>query len=113
MLKGPPRPPLSAPTRGGLQRGILPALVGRVDIRSRRDDLVDAVQNLRGELDLGRAELGLELLLVRGPMIAAVTAGWRITNARARWISETRLLREPRERIGSIELALVGGSARS
>ena len=48
--------------------------------------------------------------MVRGPMIAAVTAGFRMTNAIASWMSEQPgLLGHPCECVGGLELALVLG----
>ena len=52
----------SAPPRRGVERRVLPTLVGRVDGRPGRDDLVDPVEHVGGQLDVGRAELGLEML---------------------------------------------------
>ena len=47
---------------------------------------------------------------MRGPMIAAVTAGWRITNAIAIWISVMPASSAScGERVGGVELALVAG----
>ena len=47
---------------------------------------------------------------MRGPMMAAVTAGWRMTKASASSISDdARLVGELAERVGGVELALVRG----
>ena len=53
--------PLPSEGLGG-ERGVRPAGVRRVDVRSGRDDLVDAVQQRVVERDVGGAELRLELL---------------------------------------------------
>src|SRR5207253_5814130 len=48
--------------RACLQRRRRVAGVDRIEVRARRYDLVDPVEELRVELDLGRAELAFELL---------------------------------------------------
>src|SRR6185312_5126331 len=68
VTDGPQPPPLSrAPTalpsaRRRLEIRVGPGVVGRVDGQTGRDDLVDAVQHRLIEDDVGRGELGLELL---------------------------------------------------
>jgi uncharacterized zinc-type alcohol dehydrogenase-like protein len=57
----------SAAAGGGLQRRADPAVVGRVERDARRDDLVDAVEHVVGELDVGGGELGVEVLHGAGP----------------------------------------------
>ena len=53
----------SAAARGGLQRRVLPAAVGGVEVRPRRDDLVDPVEHVVGRAATSAApQLGLELL---------------------------------------------------
>ena len=51
--------------------------------------------------------------MVRGPMIAEVTAGWLITKASARWISgHAGLLGQHGQLLGRLQLGLVAGQAQ-
>ena len=60
-----------------------------VDVRPGRDDLVDAVEHAPRSASRSSAGSWLSSCsIVRGPMIAAVTAGWSVTNASAISISE-------------------------
>src|SRR3954447_4214324 len=52
----------SAAAGGGLQRWAGPAVVGRVEGDPGGDDLVDAVQDVVGEHDVGGRELGFEVI---------------------------------------------------
>ena len=69
---------LAAAKRGVGEPGGIPAGVGLVDVRARRDDIVDPVEHLAGQTGCSSAASWLSSCsIVRGPMIAAVTAGWR------------------------------------
>jgi hypothetical protein len=70
-----------------LQRWVNPGVVGWVDGRAGRDDLVDAVEQGLVEDDVARASWPSRCSIVRGPMIGAVMAGWLRTNAIASWMS--------------------------
>src|ERR1039458_10171433 len=105
------RPPTATPSpsaRRGLQRRVLPAAVGRVHVRARWDDLIDAVEHVRGQLDLARAELGLQLLHRARP---DDRRGHRrvADHERDREVDErdTGLLGELGQRVGRVELALI------
>ena len=79
----------SAAARGGVERGIAPAGVGRtstvmpgatISLSMRSRSAVSSCTSAAPSWDSSCS-------MVRGPMIAAVTAGWLMTNASARWIS--------------------------
>ena len=79
-----------------------------VEVRARRDDLVDPVEQLSVELTSTAPSWLSSCSIVRGPMIAAVTAGCRSTNASAISISvipassaSARAHRRPRACAGS------------
>src|SRR3954447_12719179 len=98
----------SPPAGGGREVGVLPAAVGRVDVRAGRDDLVDAVQDRRVELDVGGAELRLEVIHRARPddrrrhRRVVDHEGEREVDER-----QPRRLGELRELLGRLELALV------
>src|SRR4051812_14372559 len=100
----------SAPTRQDLQGGVLPALVDLAQIRARRDDLVDAVEQLVGELDVGRRQLRLQVL---HRARADDRGGHRrvADDERERQLDQAHaaLLGELAERVGGVELALIAG----
>ena len=74
---------------GGVQCWTDPTVVGGIDGDAGWHDLVDAVENVRGQVRVGRGELRFRWSMVRGPMMTAVMAGWRMTNAIASWTSGT------------------------
>ena len=83
---------------GSSRCGAAPAGVGRIQVRPRRDDLVDPVEHVVGGATSAAPIWPSSCSSVRGPTIAAVTAGCRITNASARWIRlSPGLLGEQRE----------------
>ena len=48
-----------APSRSGLQSRVGPAAVRGIDVRTGRDDLIDTVEHVVRELDIGGSKLGL------------------------------------------------------
>src|SRR5215216_2386424 len=90
------------------QRRVLPARIGVVQVHARWHDLVDAVEELVGELHLGGRQLRLEVLHGartddrRGDGRMADDEGERQLDQ-----AEVCLLRELRQRLRRVELALV------
>src|SRR6185295_13752521 len=87
-----------------------PAVVGRVDGDAGRDDLVDAVEDVVGELDVGGGELRLEVLHGAGADdrrgdggVAQHERDGQVDQA------EAGLLGDLGEGVGGVELALVVG----
>ena len=90
-----------------------PACVGGVHVCSGGDDLSIRSSSASSSLTR-RRELGLELLVVRGPMMAAVTAGCGITKASATSITKVRPARRAaRAHRRASSLAWFAGIARS
>ena len=85
--------------------------VGRVEVDAGADDLVDAVEQLPASSATPAAGSWLSSCsIVRGPMIADVTAGWLTTKAIASSISEMPASSASfAERLDRFELALVLG----
>ena len=86
----------------------------RCEAGAGRDQLVDLVEQLVVEHHVGGTELAVEVLGGGGPMMAAVTAGWFITKARATW---TRVMSRSSASLArpsaATSLAWLAGSERS
>ena len=96
------------PPRRRLQRRVLPAAVGRVDVHPRRDDLVDPVQQRVLDDEVRRGQLTLELL--HRPRADDRRGDRRVPrDPRDRQLDErdARLVGELRELVGRLELGLV------
>ena len=99
----------AAPCRG-LQRRVGPALIVGVDVPARRDDLVDAVEHVVRQLDVGRGQLRLEVLHRaraddgRGHGGMADHEGQRHLDQR-----DAGLVGQAAEGVGRVELGLVLG----
>lgn len=90
-----------------------PAVVGDVDRGAGGDDLVDAVQHVIAELDVGGGELGFEVAHGARPNNCRGHGG--VTqDERKRELDqgEAGILGKLGESIGGVELALVGGVAQ-
>ena len=105
-----PEPALLPPPRGGGERGVGEAGVGGVDGEAGGDDLIDAVEEGFVELHVGGAELRVELLERArsddrgGDRGVADDEGEREMDQR-----DAGLIGELRERVGGLELGLIGG----
>src|SRR3954451_18266583 len=103
--------PGSAPSSRRLEVRVLPAAVLQAHVDARRDDLVDAVEDRPGERHVRGAELGLEV--AHRPRSDDRGRDRRmVDHERERELDQRhpRLLGELRERLGGVELALVGGN---
>ena len=60
--------------------------IERADVGAGQDDLVDLVEDLVREREVGTGEMSSSCSIVCGPMIALVTPGWAIANANARCV---------------------------
>ena len=98
----------SAPAGRGLERRVRPARIG--GLRFTPGGTISSIRSSTSSESSTSAAPSCDssCSIVRGPMIGAVTAGWRITNAIAMWISDMPgLLGQQRELLDGVELALV------
>ena len=80
--------PLAAAQGGVFERRWCESCIRVAEVGAGRDDLVDTVEQGIVEVHVDAPSWLSRCSSVRGPMIAAVTAGWLRTKARAMWISE-------------------------
>jgi hypothetical protein len=74
---------MSASPRRLRQLGGAVAVVLTIDGHSRRDEFIDAVEDVGGQGDVVAGSWETSCSLVRGPMIVDVTPGWLTTKAMA------------------------------